>query len=253
MPRVCELIPNPEDLLALEPEEIAPVLLQFICSSYPATQQQPMNRANFFMPGVSPTTGYPPEYQQRIFEVLAASWIWLEREGMLLPAPGQLGPDWVFVGGRGRSLLSAGSFDAYRYGQLLPRRILHPAIASDVFALFIRGHYDTAVFEAFRAVEVAVRTAAGLSQAEIGVTLMRKAFAVANGPLTDAPLVDTEREAMCHLFAAAIGLFKNPTSHRLAAVDKPQDAVDLIMFASYLLRLVDQRSQARNQAVSQIP
>ncbi len=204
-----------------------------------------LKRGNLFATSMSPVNEYPPQYRDRVYEALAAAWVWLEREGMLLPAPNQQDPDWVFVSERGRALTSKENFEAYKYGQLLPRKVLHPAIASSVFALFMRGHYDTVVFEAFRAVEVAVRTAGGLPQELVGAPLMRKAFAKGTGPLTDTSLVDAEQEAMASLFAGAIGLFKNPTSHRSAAVDRPQDAVDLVMFANYLLRLTDQRALAR--------
>lgn len=247
MPEIHQLIPNPEDLLALEPEEVAPLLLQVICSGGGPTPRQALKRGNFFNPSspTSPVRGYPQEFQDRIYEVLASAWVWLEREGMLLPAPGHQDPDWVYISQRGRALLSKENFEAYRYSQMLPRKALHPVIAASTFALFMRGHYDTVVFEAFRAVEVAVRTAAGLPQDQLGVPLMRKAFAKLTGPLTDTSLLEAEQEAMSNLFAGAIGLFKNPTSHRLAAIDKPQDAVDLVMLANYLLRLVDQRAAAK--------
>jgi uncharacterized protein (TIGR02391 family) len=192
---------------------------------------------------MTPANAYPAEFHEKVYEMLAAAWVWLEREGMLLPAPDQQDPDWVFVSHRGRSMVSKENFEAYRYGQLLPRKQLHPAIASSAFALFIRGHYDTVVFEAFRAVEVAVRDAAALPQDVVGAPLMRMAFAKGTGPLANTALVDAEQEAMSHLFAGAMGLFKNPTSHRLSAIDKPQDAIELVMFASYLLRLVDELTQ----------
>lgn len=248
MPEIHQLILNPEDLLALEPEEVAPLLLQVICSGGGPTAQQALKRGNFLNPGspTSPVRGYPPAFHDRIYEVLAAAWAWLEREGMLLPAPGHQDPDWIYVSQRGRALLSKENFEAYRYSQMLPRKALHPAIAASTFALFMRGHYDTVVFEAFRAVEVAVRTAAGLLQDQLGVPLMRKAFAKQTGPLTDTSLLEAEQEAMSNLLAGAIGLFKNPTSHRIAAIDKPQDAVDLVMLANYLLRLVDQRAAAKS-------
>ncbi len=243
MPAIHELIPDAEELLALEPEEIAPVLLQAISSSGDAmSPSRAIKRGNFFLPASSPVNGYPPQYRNRIYEALAAAWVWLQREGMLLPVPGQQDPDWVFVSQRGRAVTSKENFAAYRSSQLLPHKVLHPVIASSTFALFMRGHYDTVVFEAFRAVEVAVRNATGLPQTLVGTDLMRKAFSVQTGPLTDASLVASEQQAMSDLFAGAMGLFKNPTSHRLAAIDKPQDAVDLVMFANYLLRLVDQRA-----------
>src|SRR5215203_2310292 len=52
-------------------------------------------------------------------------------------------------------------------------------------AAYHRGKYDTAVFEAMKAVEVAVREGADLSDKDLGVHLMRKAFDKNTGPLTD--------------------------------------------------------------------
>src|SRR6266851_5717710 len=211
LPPIHELIPNPEELLALEPEELAPLLLQAIGTSGEGMSPgRAIKRGNFFLPGSSPVNGYPPQFRNKVYEALAAAWVWLEREGMLLPAPGQQDPDWVFVSERGRSLTKKENFDAYRYSSIFPRKALHPAIASSTFALFVRGHYDTVVFEAFRAVEVAVRQATGLPQDLVGSALMRRAFDVSNGALTDTSLVQSEKQATSDLFAGAMGLFKNP-------------------------------------------
>jgi hypothetical protein len=47
-----------------------------------------------------------------------------------------------------------------------------------------------------------------------------------------------EREARAHLFAGAIGSYKNPHSHR--SVDlKATDAVEMLLLASHLLRILD--------------
>jgi uncharacterized protein (TIGR02391 family) len=122
--------------------------------------------------------------------------------------------------------------------------------SENITSLFLRGHYDTVVFEAFRAVEVAVRDAAGLPPTVVGTDLMRKAFAENVGPLTDTSLVISEQQATSNLFAGAIGLFKNPTSHRAAAINRAEDAVALVIFADYLLRLVEQRTAARASGTS---
>jgi uncharacterized protein (TIGR02391 family) len=182
-----------------------------------------------------------------------AAWVWLEREGLLLPAPGHQDRDWVFVSQRGMALLSTENFAAYRFASLFPRKTLHPALASNTYALFLRGHYDTVVFEAFRAVEVAVRAAGGFPPSMVGTDLMRKAFATNSGPLTDTSAVVPEQEATSNLFAGAIGLFKNPTSHRAGTISKPEDAVALVMFADYLLRLVEERGTARGDPGSKSP
>jgi Protein of unknown function (Hypoth_ymh) len=64
-------------------------------------------------------------------------------------------------------------------------------------------------------------------------------------PLTDMTVEDAEREARAHLFAGAIGSYKNPHSHRNVALDDPDEAAEIIMLANHLLRIVDARAEAR--------
>lgn len=119
---------------------------------------------------------------------------------------------------------------------------LHPVIAQKVWATFLRGDYDTAVFQAFKEVEVAVRTAGGFAAEDVGTALMRKAFDPTRGPLTDTSLPLSERESLAHLFAGAIGSCKNPHSHRTISIPDPAEAVEMIMMASHLLKIVDSRT-----------
>jgi Protein of unknown function (Hypoth_ymh) len=53
--------------------------------------------------------------------------------------------------------------------------------------------------------------------------------------------VFSEREAMLNLFAGAIGAAKNPVSHREVEMGKVE-ATRLILFASYLMSMVDNRA-----------
>lgn len=140
------------------------------------------------------------------------------------------------------------TYGAVTPAQRLRKEALNQKIRDKVSRLFEHGQYDTAVFEAMKAVEVAVRTAAGLTARDIGKDLMRKAFDVNAGSLTDMQAEIAERQARSDLFAGAIGSYKNPHSHRNVALDDPDEAAEIIMLANHLLRIVDARATARSAA-----
>ena len=121
---------------------------------------------------------------------------------------------------------------------LVPSLLFHPIVIKKAYPALRRGEYDTAVFRAFKAVEVRVRTLAGLPADLIGTTLMRKAFDVESGPLTDRSLPKAEREAVAHLFAGALGRYKNPHSHRDIELAF-NEAFEMLLVASHLLRILD--------------
>jgi uncharacterized protein (TIGR02391 family) len=74
--------------------------------------------------------------------------------------------------------------------------------------------FDNAAFEAMKAVEIAVRDAAGYGPEKIGVNLIQDAFSQGKGPLTDTTVPSEEQVSRMNLFWAAIGSYKNPQSHR---------------------------------------
>jgi hypothetical protein len=51
-----------------------------------------------------------------------------------------------------------------------------------------------------------------------------------------------EKEARSALFAGAIGSYKSPHSRTDIQLDDPQEAVEIIMMANHLLRIIDARS-----------
>ena len=89
-----------------------------------------------------------------------------------------------------------------------------------------------------RLVEVRVREAALQPDSVLGVHLMKKAFGE-RGRLRTTFLEAAEAEARMALFWGAIGVYKNPTSHRLASVQDPQAAFEAIMLANTLLRITE--------------
>ena len=107
-----------------------------------------------------------------------------------------------------------------------------------------------AVFAAMKEVEVRVRELAKAPQSLLGVKLMQQAFSAETGVLTDCAADPGEQVAMMELFKGAIGLFKNPTSHRPVDYDDPTLASEVILFADLLLRLLD-RVEERTLAATQ--
>ena len=192
----------------------------------------------------------PPrqDYDRRQDEVnraLMEAWAWLKNAGFIVESPG-LTNDFYFISRRGMTVTSRADFSKYRNAGLLPKDQLHPTISSKVYPAFLRGDYETAVFQAFREVEVGVRAGGGYSATDTGVDLMRKAFRPEDknkpnsgcGNLTDKQLQPAEQEAMAHLFAGAFGFYRNPVGHR-HVLTSAQEAAEIIGFASQLLRIAD--------------
>jgi uncharacterized protein (TIGR02391 family) len=249
---LVDLLPDAEVLLALEPDELGLHILQVLGSWAPHMQQQlqPDTFVNTVLghPQTPIQGPYPISKHEEIREAIREAWFWLIGNALLLPSPPyRSGGDIVVLSRRGRRLAKEADPRRALSARRLPREVLHPKIREDVWQFFHRGKYDTAVFEAMKAVEVAVRAAAGLSASDIGAALMRDAFNPQKGPLTDFTVDDrNEREARAHLFAGVIGSYKNPHSHRNVALDDPDEAAEIIMLANHLLRITDARAAARS-------
>jgi len=166
-----DIFPPIETALEMEPEELGPLVLKYL-----ATQGENINRYNMTLPGGLPDLGqYAGRHADAFRERLMEAWMWLEKEIFVVPRPGQTG-DWAMITRRGRQLLEAQDFSTYRHEAALRGVKLDPVLVRKVKPAFLRGDYDSAVFEAFKEVEVRVRKKAKFPNSSVGVKLMRAAF-----------------------------------------------------------------------------
>lgn len=228
-----ECFPPIDTTLEMEPEELGPFILKYL------SEQSNINRYNFTLDTNFGMREYAGNQIKEFTLCLMEGWMWLEKELFIAPTPGTQ-DGWAFITRRGKLVLEAQDFDNYLRGSLLNTDGLDPILTRKVKPTFIRGDSETAVFQAFKEVEIRVRTKCGLPNTVIGVNLMRDAFKPVGGILTDRSAEKSEQESTMALFTGAIGLFKNPTSHRHVDFTNPHEVVDLIGVANQLLRIVDQ-------------
>lgn len=237
MSTLFDLIPDPETVLALEPEELAGVAMELLTSTEPMGPSR-LHPTSFAHPQ---TIGQYPEHSRKEIEyALLEAWNWLVQEGLIAPTADG---GWHFITRRGKKLTNRASLAAYRNTVLLPRKLLHPSISNASWSAFLRGDYDTAVFQAYKELEVRIREAANAKPGDIGVPMVRKAFHPQSGPLIDHSATEGEREALMHLIAGALGSYKNPHSHRKVQLGA-EEAVEMIMLASHLYKIVEVRAVA---------
>lgn len=178
----------------------------------------------------------------KIVQALAEAWAWLVSHGLVARDPSQHSADAYFATRLGHEALRVG-VGRMQAGERLGLT-LHARLAQQIQRQFLLGEFELAVFAAMKEVEVRVRSLASAPDGLVGTKLMQHAFSpTAPGPLTDPDAEAGEQVAMMELFKGAIGVFKNPSSHRPIDYDDPTLASEVVLLADLLLRLLDRTEQ----------
>ena len=104
MPRtLVEKLPDTETLLALEPEELAGMLLMHLngIAQDPYSSARPdVHPGNLTNPGDPHGFGsFPRPMQHALGQVFMEAWAWLVREGLVVRKPGPSESDWMVTSG----------------------------------------------------------------------------------------------------------------------------------------------------------
>ena len=165
---------------------------------------------------------------------------WLVHHGLVAPRQEATGfTETGYITPRGREMLASDNGLAKLRAEERLNITMHPLLERKIRAQFLLGEYELAAFAAMREVEIRVRSLGGYANSDIGYDLMRKAFNVGTGPLTDPGQVPGEKQGTSDLFAGAIAVFKNPSSHRQVDFEDPTVASEIVLLADLLLRLLD--------------
>jgi len=235
MPHFREVFGDLDSLIDMQPDLLGPRLVPWLHS-----QQQ----NELLYQGILRTSlldrNYPevPHAKARQIELsLAEAWAWLEREGALIPAEGTNGTNGYRRFGRAAEKYKSGA--PFQTGPSLRSLsgLLHPKVKDRAILDFAAGRYDDVIYNAFK--EVEIRISEAIPGHEFGTALAKAAFDINKGPYTDHSLPTGEKNAMRDLFAGAIGVFKNPGSHRRVAIDAAA-AIRGVMFASQLHYMIDE-------------
>ena len=242
-------IPNPDDVLALTPKELAgklililrkigePINAPLIAGLIPTAMPRPLKR-----------DGYPEDRCHEVRGALRDAFEWLEDHGLIERSDEISGPDWIRVlSSEAKKIRNEKDFQKLMLWRSVNEDMLHPEIAKKVVDLLARGEHADAIGYAMRSVEIAVRDACGVGDEAFGVNLMRDAFSK-GGALHDQTANRGGENGLKSLFEGAIGVYKNRHSHRDAPVEDVAEALTIVMFASHLLYIVDsRRSQKRRR------
>jgi len=151
---------DPGTALSMPLEDLAHSLLTLAREN--EQQNGLFHPGSFLDTGTGPTVAH--QTRAKVERAVMEALTWLESEILVARDVDTNGSNgWRFVTRRGTTILERDQFKSYQAAAAFPKSLLHPTIAEEVWADLARSDFPTAVFRAFKAVEEAVRKAAGLA------------------------------------------------------------------------------------------
>jgi uncharacterized protein (TIGR02391 family) len=242
-----DLVPGPDDAAALPLDQLALRLLAQISKDERSGQFGiPQERVY-----INSSVWLIPDREEResFFRLLQEAWDWLLSHGLIASGePSQPhGTGFTFVTRRGNSVVDDPRGLARVQAEIRLEVDLHPRIRDRIRSQFLLGEYGLAALAALREVEIRVREISKLPESLVVHKLVVAAFKE-EGPLWDREIDRGESVATMNLYDGALGVFKNPSSHREVEYDDPTEASEIVLLADLLLRMLDRTE--RRVAVS---
>jgi len=116
---------------------------------------------------------------------------------------------------------------------------LHPKIKKAVSDLFNDGHFRQSVFDAFTVLENEIRNTT--KSEKIGKELMEETFSP-NNPKLELSTTKAEQQGILFLFSGSVMAIRNRYGHKSMQLTSKEFTVDLLHFASALMRMVEDKS-----------
>lgn len=221
--------------------EVERILLRHIVE-YCRDGMHPMITRDSISMGLFEANGYPYSIQAKADaqRIIGRAWKALDDADFIEePDPGNGKNGYRVPSATGKKVYASADYVGARMRSKFTREMFHPGLPDAAWNAFAIGDYDTAVFEAFKSVEVAVRTKGGFTTSDFGALLMKKAFDPNNGPLCDKAAPPARRKARCDLFTGAFGEIRNPKGHNDPTITDALVAAEELMAAGVLRRIVD--------------
>ncbi|AOG22642.1 TIGR02391 family protein [Acidovorax sp. RAC01] len=192
MKQLKSLIPDAASVIEMHPAELAGYVLESLMSAS-EDERSIWHRRNYCSQVMreygNPIHGGSAE----VGIACSTAWAWLESNGLICRHPEQ-DNDWFLPTRRAREVGSRRGLRQVISNHELPEEFLHAELLVNARPLFLQSRFDTAVFEAFKALEVAIREAAKLGHELVGVSLASRAFNPEDGPLR---ALCTNQRAVC--------------------------------------------------------